>query len=121
MNETLINMIVEVVFALFALGGIYCLTQISKRLKAEIEEGEANEFEELLYMFVRAAEQMFKKDDPTGDKRKAYVVERLCELGVKITEEVNALIEAAVFDLNLEIGFMTEVDSGDEVEEEKEE
>lgn len=117
MTDTIINLIVEVVFALFALGGIYCLTQISKRLKAEIESGDADEFEKMLYKFVKAAEQMFKKDDPTGEKRKAYVVERLCELGIKITEEINALIEAAVFDLNLEVDFMEDIKSGDEVEE----
>ena len=125
MTDTIINLIVEIIFALFVVGCLYFLGLAGKRLQAEIEDGDATQFEKIIYKFVRAAEQMLKKDDPDGTKRKEYVIDRLRELGVEITNELEALIEAAVYDLNIEIAqmddlfFIADIDPGDEIEEEQ--
>ncbi len=125
MTDTIINLIVEIIFALFVVGCLYFLGLAGKRLQAEIEDGDATQFEKIIYKFVRAAEQMLKKDDPDGTKRKEYVIDRLRELGVEITNEIEALIEAAVYDLNIETAqmddlfFIADIDPGDEIEEEQ--
>ena len=125
MTDTIINLIVEIIFALFVVGCLYFLSLAGKRLQAEIEDGDATQFEKIIYKFVRAAEQMLKKDDPDGTKRKEYVIDRLRELGVEITNEIEALIEAAVYDLNIETAqmddlfFIADIDPGDEIEEEQ--
>lgn len=125
MTDTIINLIVEIIFALFVVGCLYFLGLAGKRLQAEIEDGDATQFEKIIYKFVRAAEQMLKKDDPDGTKRKEYVIDRLRELGVEITNEIEALIEAAVYDLNIEttqmddLFFIADIDPGDEIEEEQ--
>ena len=50
---------------------------------------------------VWAAEQLFKKNDPTGEKRKAFVQEHILERFKISEEELNILIEAFVKELNL--------------------
>ena len=50
----------------------------------------------------RAAEQLLKEDDPTGDKRNEYVREHLELMGIEITEMVVAMIEGEVFNINRE-------------------
>lgn len=56
----------------------------------------------LVDAFVRAADQLYHDDDPTGEKRNAYVKKQLMLAGVEITETVINLIEGAVFDVNME-------------------
>ena len=51
---------------------------------------------------VASAEQMLKSDDPTGEKRKAYVTQQLIAMGYKMTEQLNAIIESQVWTLNQE-------------------
>ena len=50
----------------------------------------------------RAAEQLLKAEDPTGEKRKQYVIEQLRLLGVEITEAVLSMIEGEVWGINTE-------------------
>ena len=59
---------------------------------------------------VRSAEQLFKDIPKSGAGKKQYVINLLKEKGVEITmEELNALIESAVKELELlEKGFINE-------------
>ena len=70
-------------------------------LKTKVEAQQASELDRLIYDFVAAAEQQLKADDPDGTKRKAYVVEQLNAVGIAISQEINARIEAAVYEINL--------------------
>jgi len=56
----------------------------------------------LVSAFVRAAEQLYRQDDPTGVKRNQYVREQLQLLGLEITDAVIGMIEGAVWEVNTE-------------------
>ena len=101
MTPEIMDLVVKVVLGILALMGIWLVGWVKDALKARVEAEQASELDRLIYDFVAAAEQMLKKDDPHGDKRKAYVTENLMKLGIAITEEVNARIEAAVYAINV--------------------
>ncbi len=69
-------------------------------LEARIDSMENDDLALLIASFVEAAEQLFKVDDPTGQKRKEYVIKQLTELGYTITSQIDALIESAVYEIN---------------------
>jgi len=50
--------------------------------------------------FTRAAEQLLHDEDPTGEKRNAYVKEQLQKLGIEITDAVLGMIEGCVWEIN---------------------
>lgn len=61
----------------------------------------AGDFRTRVTSLVEAAEQLLRATDPDGSKRKAFVTAALERAGYDITEYVNAMIEAAVYRLNL--------------------
>lgn len=65
----------------------------------------------LVAIFAQAAEQLLKADDPTGEKRREYVIEELRKLGIQITEDVLAMIEGAVWEINTETAAVLTDDS----------
>lgn len=69
-------------------------------LEAKMQSIENDDLALLIASFVEAAEQMFKVDDPTGQKRKEYVIAQLKELGYVITSQIDAYIESAVYEIN---------------------
>lgn len=77
------------------------------KLKAYIETQKAyvknEDARKLIESFVEAAEQLLKMDDPTGQKRKEYVISMLKEIGAEIDAGLDAEIEAAVYRLNHDI------------------
>lgn len=101
-SSEIINLAAQAIIALLGLGCLWLLSKAGALLRVRIDSEETTEIVKLVYQIVAAAEQQFKKDDPNGSKRKQYVINLLTEMGFKITEELNALIEAAVFELNLE-------------------
>lgn len=101
MNSEIIELIVKALFGLLAIGGLWLVGFIKEVLKTKVEAQQASELDRLIYDFVAAAEQQLKQDDPDGTKRKAYVVEQLNAVGVAISQEINARIEAAVYEINL--------------------
>lgn len=100
MEQEIVKIIVEVVVALLGLGGLYLINLIKKWLQQRRDESEMSAVDSLIEQFVAAADQLLKGDDPTGEKRKQYVIDRLGEIGYKLTDIFNAKIEAAVFQLN---------------------
>lgn len=101
MNSEIIELIVKALFGLLAIGGLWLVGFIKEVLKTKVEAQQASELDRLIYDFVAAAEQQLKQDDPDGTKRKAYVVEQLNAVGIAISQEINARIEAAVYEINL--------------------
>lgn len=96
------DLFVKVVLGLLGLAGIWALTKLSAHLKIKAEAAQATELDKLIYQFVACAEQILKGVDENGTLRKQYVVNLLEELGIKVSEEINARIEAAVYQLNME-------------------
>lgn len=101
MNSEIIELIVKALFGLLAIVGIWLVGFVKEELSAKISAHQASELDRLIWDFVAAADQMLKADDPDGSKRKAYVVEQLNAVGIAISEEINARIEAAVYEINL--------------------
>lgn len=102
MTPEIMDLVVEAVFGILGLLGIWLVGWVKDALKARVEAEQAAELDRLIYDFVAAAEQMLKEGDSDGSKRKAYVTENLMALGIAISQEINARIEAAVFGINIE-------------------
>lgn len=101
MTEQIISLAAQVLLGIVMLA----LVAILARARKQIEQREATQDEQtwldmVIYELVCAAEQTLKIGDPDGRKRKAYVVEQLNNLGVAITDLINAKIEAAVYEVN---------------------
>lgn len=98
------ELIIELIGKILGAAIVALLFFALKKLKEYIEvQKESIENKDLLLLidsFVEAAEQMLKVDDPTGQKRKAYVVEQLTALGYAMNDQIEAYIEASVFELN---------------------
>ncbi len=87
-----LQLIGVILFALL----IVVLTKYKKKLEEEINAGKATELDKLIFQFVSAADQLLKAQDPTGEKRRAYVYGLLENLGIVITDIIKAKIEANV-------------------------
>ena len=102
MTPEIIDLAAKAVLLVLGLLGIWLVGWLKDALKARVESEQATQLDRLIYDFVAAAEQTLKEGDPDGSKRKAYVTENLMALGIAISQEINARIEAAVFGINLE-------------------
>jgi len=91
MDKQVILLIMEFLIRLFVL---LLLPKIYKWIKQ-------HNLEKAIKDAVWAAEQLFKKNDPTGEKRKAFVQEYILERFNISKDELNILIEAFVKELNL--------------------
>ena len=82
----------------------YAVHTLVPALQRWLEERIGNEgmaaLEEMIVILVKSAEQLFKDADPDGAMRKRYVKHELEQLEIAVTERVDAMIEAAVLDLN---------------------
>lgn len=79
---------VAVVYAAKALGAY--MTQLRENKKID----------KLVTSAVKAAEQLFKKEDEDGQIRLNYVQNILIEAGYDLTDAIMAEVESRVFDLN---------------------
>lgn len=71
-------------------------------LKTKLSKEKQDDFDKWVRIAVQAAEQLLKATDPTGEKRKKYVLDFLKKKGYTIDmDNVEAAIEAAVYELNL--------------------
>lgn len=95
--DNIINLAIEVIAVILA---GFVLPKLRAYLKGKLDAEQWEALKRLVTVLVEAAEQTLKEDDPTGKLRKQYVVSQLHELSYDVTEEVNALIEAAVYGLN---------------------
>lgn len=98
MSEQIIDILIKLVAIILI---AYVLPELKKWLTNRIGEERAAKLAEYIEKFVKAAEQMYKEVDETGEKRKQYVIDQLRDLGYTITDEINARIESEVFDINL--------------------
>lgn len=92
-----ITIIIEAVFALVAAVITAIVIPYIKSKTTAQQQAEINAWVKIA---VAAAEQIYTGSG-RGEEKKAYVLNWLAEHGVTLDEErINALIEAAVYDLN---------------------
>ena len=98
--------IYEIIGSLLGALVVGLLAYLTPKVKAWLEENADKTAQEvvlaLVRSFCRAAEQLLKAEDPTGEQRKQYVIEQLRLLGVEITEAVLSMIEGEVWGINTE-------------------
>lgn len=99
--EGIINIVIKVLAALLALGAGWLGKYLISWLKSKLSEKNAAKLDLFVAELVAAAEQMYKKQDADGSMRLHYVESMLIQAGYDITNEVRALIEAKVFEVNL--------------------
>ena len=98
--DMIIDLLGKIIAAAFVSIVFIALKELKAFILAKKEEIEDEKLRALIESFVEAAEQMLKEDDPDGTIRKQYVEENLKLLGYEINEQINAYIEAYVFDIN---------------------
>lgn len=97
MNNDVIIQVGTVIIALIGAVITYIVIPYIKS-KTTSEQYKAIEF--WVRVAVQAAEQLFSQPG-MGEKKKEYVINFLSDKGIKVTmEQLNALIEAAVHELN---------------------
>lgn len=100
MTTEILDVIVRLLAALFVGIMAYLAPKIASLIKINGESIESSEIMKLVLCFVQAADQLLKDDDPTGEKRKQYVIENLEALGYEITDAIIAMIEGSVWQVN---------------------
>lgn len=71
-------------------------------INSKTTETQRNMIYTIVLEIVAAAEQMLKDKDPTGEKRKQYVLDRLKDKEIDINmDELNDMIESAVLEINI--------------------
>ena len=92
----------KIILAVISLLGTIVTVVLVPYIKSKTTEKQRDNIYTLISIAVSAAEQVLKIEDPSGEKRKRYVVEYLNSKGIKISEDdLDVFIEAAVKDLNL--------------------
>lgn len=103
MDTTTIIEIIGKLLAAFAIGLLtYLAPKMTAWFEANTDKNTQDAVQALVRSFARAAEQLLKEDDPTGEKRKEFVIEQLQALGIEITEAILNMIEGAVWEINTE-------------------
>lgn len=92
----------DVIVALIGLMGAALTVVIVPLVKSKTTEKQRENIYTIVKAAVWAAEQILKREDPTGGIRKQYVLDYLLGKGVKIDiEDLDVMIEAAVKELNI--------------------
>ena len=100
--DAIMDSLIKIAALVILLAGSYLVKQFSSYLKDNNKEMASDALDKLIDELVRAAEQMFKKDDPSGSTRLDYVEGMLIAEGYDLTETIRAQIESKVFQINLE-------------------
>lgn len=96
----------KVLVALLSFAGVWLVTklqtlwpQVKAWIVSKTDLINEEQLDKLVADVVKAADQLYKQEDPTGEKRNNYVVESLTAAGVEVTDLVLAKVEAKVLDL----------------------
>lgn len=99
--EEIIDIVIKVVATLLALGLGWLGKYLISWLKTKLNDNQAEKLDLFIAELVAAAEQMYKETDTDGTMRLRYVESMLIQAGYDITNEIKALIEAKVFEVNI--------------------
>lgn len=99
--ENIMDIIIRIVATLLALGAGYLGKLLVGWIKSKLSAEDAAKLDLFIDELCKAAEQMYKTDDPDGTIRLRYVESMLTQAGYEITDAVRAMIESKVFAINL--------------------
>lgn len=99
--EQIIDIIIKIVATILLAGAGWLGNYIINYLRSNLDAKEVEFLDTFVAELVAAAEQMYAKEDPDGSIRLGYVQGMLVEAGYEITEAVQAMIEAKVYDINI--------------------
>lgn len=98
MSNTIIDITGRILGLLFFLALAYIEPKLARFLEAKLGKERGEALAEAVRVYVAAAEQMYKEAG-SGERRKAYVIAELEAIGYRLTDELDAQIEAAVYHL----------------------
>ena len=98
--EIILNLISKIILAAILMLIAYLTPKVKAWLTEKVGEARANKLMAIIFPLCKAAEQLYKETDDTGNIRHGYVLKELEKLGIAVTEEVEAFIESCVFDIN---------------------
>lgn len=101
--ELVIDIIVKLIAGLFVTYAAYLLPKVKTYLNTKLSNEQSAQLYSIISTFVGAAEQLYRTEDKSGELKKQYVQTQLEELGIALSAEINAKIEAAVFEMNSNI------------------
>lgn len=101
MTEQIIDILIRIGVLLLIYGGILLGGKLKELIAKELSAEEKAFLDKVIQEFVTAAEQMFKNEDEDGTIRLNYVQQMLIEAGYELTDEIRAMIESKVYEVNL--------------------
>lgn len=94
------NVVYQIATLIISLIGVVLTSLVVPLIKTKVNKNKLTIAEMWVNVAVAAAEQIFSAPQQ-GTNKKIYVIEFLNSKGIKLTEEeLNVLIEAAVYELN---------------------
>lgn len=94
------NVVYQIATLIISLIGVVLTSLVVPLVKTKVNKNKLTIAEMWVNVAVAAAEQIFSAPQQ-GTNKKIYVIEFLNSKGIKLTEEeLNVLIEAAVYELN---------------------
>lgn len=99
--EQIIDIIIKIVATLLLAGAGWLGKYVITYLRNNLDEKNIAFLDTFIAELVAAAEQLYAEADETGRIRREYVQKMLVEAGYEITEAVQAMIEAKVYDINI--------------------
>lgn len=95
------GMVIKIALAVLSIVSTLVSALLIPYLRSKTSAETRRRYLEIVTIAVKAAEQIFR-GSKTGREKKDYVLKRLKEIGIKLSEaELNMLIEASVKELNL--------------------
>ena len=98
--EAIIDILIKIAATLLTFMAAWLGKYLVDWLKSNLDEKAAAQLDLFVAEVVAAAEQMYKKDDPNGSIRLGYVQKMLIEAGYDLTDEIQAVIESKVYEIN---------------------
>ena len=99
--EQIVDIIIKIVATILLAGAGWLGNYIITFLRSNLDAKEVEFLDSFIAELVAAAEQMYAKDDIDGTVRLNYVQKMLVDAGYEITEAIQAMIEAKVYDINI--------------------
>lgn len=99
--EQIIDIIIKIVATILLAGAGWLGNYIISYMRSNLDAKEVEFLDTFVAELVAAAEQLYAEADETGRIRREYVQKMLIEAGYEITDAIQAMIEAKVYDINI--------------------
>lgn len=100
MSDQVISIIGKLIAAVFVGVVTYLAPKAKGWLEIHASKSSQEQTKLLITSFAEAAEQLLHDKDEDGSLRMDYVKKQLSDIGIMITDEIVAMIEGAVWEIN---------------------